>query len=107
MRFFQIEDPKGYTAHVDQPDAALDASRKFLSMQWHRQSENLLATSLLDNMLKIWDVTGTGEPAICVEDLPGNVSHIQWSLDGKSIAGVCKNKPTAVLLDPRDNETLI
>lgn len=79
VRFFQINDPKGVTANVSEPDAAVDATRKVMSMQWHKQVSNLLAASTLDNMVKIWDVTGNGEAAVTIDNLPATLSHIQWS----------------------------
>jgi coronin-1B/1C/6 len=52
-----LKDPKGLTEHLMEEDAKLTGhNKKVLSVEWHNTVNNMLATSSMDNTVRVWDV---------------------------------------------------
>jgi len=56
IKFWMI--PKdGLTQHITKEDMALAGhSKKVMNIKWHNSVEGLLASSSIDNTVKVWDV---------------------------------------------------
>jgi coronin-1B/1C/6 len=85
---------------VKQWDAELNANTKKLILQrFHPASDYTLATSGLDQTVRVWDIQNQ-KCALTFEDLKQSTYDLAWSHNGSLIAALTKDKVLS-FFDPR------
>lgn len=99
VKLWMIPD-EGVTEHIMQEDMALVGhTRKVMVLRWHNSVENLLASSAIDNTIRIWDVS-QGKSAFTFE-FKNNATSLQWNPKGNLLGAMIKGS-TFSLFDPRN-----
>jgi coronin-1B/1C/6 len=92
----------GLTQHITQEDMALAGhSKKVMNIKWHNSVEGLLASSSIDNTVKVWDVN-QGKCAYTF-NFKSNSTSLQWNPKGNMLGTMIKGSIFS-LFDPRANE---
>lgn len=95
----------GLTEHVKEDDMSLVGhSKKALSVRWHNSVENLLASSAIDNTVKVWDVS-CGKAAFTFS-FANCATSMQWNPKG-NLLGVMIKGSVMSLFDPRNQESVL
>lgn len=90
----------GLTTDVTEPDGELKGhSKKIALMRFHPCADYTMATTALDNSVKIWDIARQ-ESSTQFRDLKNNCTSMEWSHNGSLLAVTTKDK-TLTVFDPR------
>lgn len=96
------------TSPVNEADAIIEAhTRKITTFEWHPTVESLLVSASVDSTVKLWDVTGSGEPSLTIDNIGGNVLNMQWSQMGNILGATTKSPDELVIMDPRAEDSIL
>ena len=76
--------------------------KRLQNISWHPLAQNLLLTTAVDKLVKVWDVEHGAAECMTLPAHDGFVTSFTWNFDGTLLATTSRDKMLRVI-DPRSN----
>lgn len=72
-----------------------DKAKKMHCLDWHKITDNTLASAAYDNIVRVWDIEKQ-KVTVDFDNVEGQISCMRWGIDGKTLSTVDKKKQLVI-----------